>query len=216
LSDAKGAAILASMMRLVIVDDHPAVRAGVAALLEDEPDMTVSATVATGAEAEAECGRHRASVLVADYHLPDLDGLSLCLRLSASGPPAVLYSAFADDSLAVLAMIAGARAIVPKSADPADLVATVRAVDRGIAPLNEIDAAALRAAGGQLDPEDLPVLGMLTAGVEAVEIARTLGVEEDWLAARRWAMVERLRTRPPRRPAHTERAQGSTSPRLIA
>ena len=202
------------MMRLVIVDDHPAVRAGVAALLEDEPDITVSATVATGAEAETECRRLKASLLVADYHLPDLDGLSLCLRLGAAGPPVVLYSAFADDSLAVLATIAGARAIVPKSADPADLVATVRAVMRGAAPLNRIDPAALRAAGAQLDPEDLPVLGMLTAGVEPAEIAGTLGVDEDWLCARRWAMVERLRARPPRRPGRG--AQGSTSPRLIA
>jgi DNA-binding NarL/FixJ family response regulator len=188
-------------MRLVIVDDHPAVRAGVAALLEAEPDMTVGATLASGAEAEAECRRHAASALVADYHLPDLDGLSLCLRLGASGPPVVLYSAFADDALSVLGTIAGARALVPKSADPAELVATVRAVTRGESALAAPRAAALRAAGSQLDPKDLPVLGMLTAGVEPSEIARTLGVEQDWLSARRWAMLERLRARPPRRAA---------------
>ena len=80
------------------------------------------ATVATGAEAEAECSAAGPACWWPTTTCPDLDGLSLCLRLSTSGPPVVLYSAFADDSLAVLAMIAGARAIVPKSADPADLV----------------------------------------------------------------------------------------------
>jgi DNA-binding response OmpR family regulator len=60
----------------------------------------VEASVATAAEAEAECQHHQPHVLVADYHLPDIDGLSLCLRLDArDGPPVVLYSAFADEHL---------------------------------------------------------------------------------------------------------------------
>ena len=188
------------MMQIVIVDDHAAVRAGVAALLEAEPDMSVAATVASGGLAELECRRREAAVLVADYHLPDIDGLSLCLRLGAAGPPVVLYSAFADDSLSVLAVIAGAQAVVSKSADPAELVAAVREAALGDRGLGSLHPAALRAAGAQLGTEDLPVLGMLTAGVAEDEIARTLGVDADWLTARRWAMLERLRAGAPRRP----------------
>ena len=196
------AVIVRGVTRLVIVDDHAAVRAGIASLLASEPDLTVAAAVATAAEAEAECRHHRPDVLVADYHLPDLDGLSLCLRLDAwDGPPVVLYSAFADEHLGVLAMVAGARALVGKSADPIELVAAVRAVADHGRPLNAPGPAALQAAGAQLDPDDLPVLGMLTAGVEASEIAGTLGIREDWLTARRWAMLTRLRASSPRRPA---------------
>jgi DNA-binding NarL/FixJ family response regulator len=193
--------ILLPMIRVVIVDDHPAVRAGVAALVEAEPDMAVVATVASGALAELECRRHDAAVLVADYHLPDIDGLSLCLRLGAAGPPVVLYSAFADESLSVLAVIAGARAVISKTADPADLVEAVREAPQGDRSLSALDPAALRAAGAQLGTDDLPVLGMLTAGVTEDDIARTLGVDADWLVARRWAMLERLRVVSPRRPA---------------
>ncbi|MGH2802614.1 MAG: response regulator [Thermoleophilaceae bacterium] len=190
-----------NVTHLVIVDDHAAVRTSVAALLAAEPDLTVEANVATAAEAEAECRRHQTDVLVADYHLPDLDGLSLCLRLAAvGGPPVVLYSAFADERLVLLAMVAGAWAMVGKSADPTELVAAVRAVADGARPLSAPGSAALRAAGTQLGPDDLPVLGMLTAGVEPAEIARTLGIRADWLTARRWAMLERLRAIPPRRP----------------
>jgi DNA-binding NarL/FixJ family response regulator len=186
---------------LVIVDDHAAVRAGVAALLAAELDLAVAATVATAAEAETECGHHQPDVLVADYHLPDIDGLSLCLRLEArDGPPVVLYSAFADEHLGVLAIVAGARAMVAKSADPIELVAAVRAVADHGRPLNAPGSAALQAAGAQLDPDDLPVLGMLTAGMEPPEIAGTLGIREDWLTARRWAMLKRLRASTPRRP----------------
>lgn len=193
------AVIVHGVTRLVIVDDHAAVRAGVASLLASEPDLTVEATVATAAEAEAECRHHQPHVLVADYHLPDIDGLSLCLRLDArDGPPVVLYSAFADEHLGVLAMVAGARAVVGKSADPIELVAAVRAVAAHARPLNAPGTAALHAAGTQLDPDDLPVLGMLTADVEPSEIARTLGIREDWLAARRWAMLKRLRARSPK------------------
>jgi DNA-binding NarL/FixJ family response regulator len=209
------AVIVRGMTRLVIVDDHTAVRAGVASLLASEPDLTVEASVATAAEAEAECRHHQPHVLVADYHLPDIDGLSLCLRLDArDGPPVVLYSAFADEHLGVLAIVAGARALVGKSADPIELVAAVRAVaDHARPPLNAPGPAALHAAGAQLDPDDLPVLGMLTAGVEASEIARTLGIREDWLTARRWAMLKRLRASPPRRPAATPGHPGNPAER---
>jgi DNA-binding NarL/FixJ family response regulator len=193
--------IVPGVTRLIIVDDHAAVRAGVASLLATEPDLTVEAAVATAAEAEAECRHHQPHVLVADYHLPDIDGLSLCLRLDTrDGPPVVLYSAFADEHLGVLAIVAGARAMVGKSADPSELVAAVRAVADHARPLKAPGSVALQAAGAQLDPDDLPVLGMLTAGVEAAEIARTLGIQEDWLSARRWAMLKRLRGSPPRRP----------------
>ena len=182
---------------------------GVASLLASEPDLTVEASVATAAEAEAECRHHQPHVLVADYHLPDLDGLSLCLRLDArDGPPVVLYSAFADEHLGVLAIVAGARALVGKSADPIELVAAVRAVVDHARALNAPGPAALQAAGANVDADDLPVLGMLTAGMEPSEIARTLGIREDWLTARRWAMLKRLRTTPtapPRRHAGPSR-----------
>ena len=57
----------------------------------------------------------------------------------------------------------------------------------------------MEASGFKLDPEDLPIFGMLIHGVPADDIAETLGVGAAWLAVRRWGILERLRDRPPRR-----------------
>jgi DNA-binding NarL/FixJ family response regulator len=184
------------MTRVAILDDHPMVRAGVEAFVEAEPGMSVAAAVATVAEAEVACDETAPDVLVSDYHLPDGDGLSLCLRLNQDGgPPVVLFSAFADGELAVLAAVAGALAVVPKSADPGELMDAVRAAARGGRAGQDAHPLALRAAGERLDPDDLPVLGMLAHGLPPAEIADTLGVARDRLDERRRAMLARLSRR---------------------
>jgi DNA-binding NarL/FixJ family response regulator len=185
------------VIQVLIVDDHPMVRAGVEAYLEAEPGLTVAAAVSTVGEAEAFCEQLRPDVLLSDYHLPDGDGLSLCLRLEAAGgPPTVIFSAFADEGLAVLAAVAGARAVVSKSADPDELISAVEDVARGRRARLTATIGALRTAGRRLDPHDLPVLGMVIHGLEPDDIAMTLGVDGDGLCERRMSMLERLRGGP--------------------
>jgi DNA-binding NarL/FixJ family response regulator len=189
-------------MDLVLVDDHPAVRAGLRGLLEDEDDLRVAATAATAREGFEAIADLRPPLALLDLHLPDDDGLSLCLRTrSLPAPPrVVVYSAFADAGLAVRAVIAGADAVVAKATAPRSLLAVLRAVGAGDVRPN-LEPRALRAAGERLDDGDLPILGMLAHGVGEEEVAETLGLEPEWLAARRWAMLARLtpgaRHRPP-------------------
>jgi DNA-binding NarL/FixJ family response regulator len=186
------------MTTVVIVDDHPMVRAGVEAYIEAEPGLSVAAAVSTVAEAEEACREFRPDVLVSDYHMPDGDGLTLCARLDeAGGPPVVLFSAFADDDLVVLAAVAGAVAVVPKSSDPDDLMAVIEAAALGRRTRPAAGPQTLRRAGRRLDPHDLPVLGMVMHGLEPEDIARTLGVDRGELAARRLDILERLRQEPP-------------------
>jgi DNA-binding NarL/FixJ family response regulator len=185
------------MIRVLVVDDHPMVRAAVSAYIEAEPELVVAAAVSTVAQAEAACQALRPDVLVSDYHLPDGDGLSLCLRLhAAGGPPTVLFSAFADEGLVVLAAVAGAHSVVSKSADPDDLIGAVQAAARGRRTRPVAPPQALRRAGRRLDQDDLPVLGMVMHGLDAEDIARTIGVDRAGLAERRMAMLERLRGEP--------------------
>src|SRR3954447_12414301 len=180
-------------MDLVLVDDHPAVRAGLRGLLDDEDDLRVAATAATAREGVEAIAELRPALALLDLHLPDDDGLSLCLRTrSLPAPPrVVVYSAFADAGLAVRATIAGASAVVAKAAPPRRLLAVLRAV-AAAASQPVADVRALRAAGERLAPADLPILGMLAHGVSEEEIGGTLGLDPEWLAARRWAMLERL------------------------
>src|SRR3954470_22865704 len=88
-------------MDIAIVDDHPAVRAGLRGLVDDEPDLVVAATAATAREGFQAIADMRPDVALVNLNLPDDDGLNLCLRTRAlAAPPrVVIYSAFANPSL---------------------------------------------------------------------------------------------------------------------
>jgi len=179
---------------IVLIDDHPAVRAGLLGLLDEDEGTEIVAAAATAREGfDAVCDL-RPDVVVVDYNLPDESGLSLCLRLQglAPAPRVILYSAFADDRLRVLGAIAGAAAVVPKSAPPDDVLAAVRGDDATLQDGGQLTARALREVGSGLDAEDLAILGMLAHRVAPPEIAATLAMDEAWLMARRWAMLERM------------------------
>ena len=189
------------MPTLLIVDDHPAVRAGLAALIAPEPDLRVVATAADAEAALARAEEHRPDVALIDFHLPGEDGLELCLRLDgvAPRPRRVLYSAFADELLAVLAIVAGADALVPKSSDPEQLLETLLTVAVGQRIAMTPSRTAMTTVSAALEPADLPVLGMLIHGTPPAEVADTLAMSPDWLLARRWAILQRLSPRRTRR-----------------
>ena len=181
-------------MDLVIVDDHPAVRAGLRGLLDDEPGLSVAATAATAREGFEAIADAKPEVALVDLHLPDDDGLSLCLRARAlpEPPRVVIYSAFADENLAVRAAIAGADAVLPKTASPRALIAVLKGELRP-----SLDPRALRAVGASLEPADLAILGMVAHGVSEEEVAARLGLEPELARARRAAMLSKLGRRRP-------------------
>jgi len=196
-------------VRVVVVDDHAAVREGIRAMLASEPDLDPVAVTATARGAVALAGLIRSDVMVLDYHLPDEDGVSLCLRLksTADPPAALIYSAFADEHLVALGIIAGADALMSKAADPDELCDVVRALAEGTARMPALAPAAMQAVASRLDDEDLPILGMLAHRTPPSEIATTLRMDVAWLTTRRWAMLDRLtggtarRTSPRRHPS---------------
>jgi DNA-binding NarL/FixJ family response regulator len=207
-------------IRVLVVDDHPAVRTGLLAMLADEPDLEPVGAAASASAAHQAwlASGERPAVVLVDYHLPDEDGLSLCLWLksTAQAPAVVIYSAFADEALAIPAVVAGADGLVGKSTDPAEVADVVRAVAAGGRRLPDASPQVAANAGARLAPEDLPILGMLRHGVPANEIAATLGVAIGELAIRRWAMLEVLMAAPDRReqprispPAHPMRTASS-------
>lgn len=182
------------MLDLVIVDDHPAVRTGLRGLLEGEAGLQVVATGATAREGFEAIADLRPAVALVDLHLPDDDGLSLCLRTRAlpEPPRVVIYSAFADAALGVRAAIAGADAVLAKSASPRALTAVLKGELRPA-----LDPRALRAVGERLEPPELAILGMLAHGVSEDEMAATLGLTPESALARRQQMLARLSGRRP-------------------
>jgi len=164
---------------VLVVDDHPALRAGLRQLLDQEPGYRLLGAVSSEAELAIALQHHRPDVVVMDYALTRGDGLSACFRLKQRPHPpgVVLYSAYVDDIFAVPARLAQADAIVSKS-DPVEmLLMAIDAVAAGQTQVPPLDPEVIEAASSRLDAEDLPIVGMLFARVRVGDIATTLGVE---------------------------------------
>lgn len=182
------------MIRVLAVDDHPALQAGLLTVLRGEPGIVPCGAVGTAADALAGMERDPDVVLV-DYQLPDEDGLELCrrLKLLAEPPRVLIYSAHADARLVIPARLAGADGMVDKGA-PADLLfEAIRTVAKGGTVFPPPGRDLLEESGELVEAGDLPILGMLLEGVAPAEAAEALGLEREALDARIERMVKALR-----------------------
>jgi DNA-binding NarL/FixJ family response regulator len=171
---------------VLVVDDHPALRAGLEQLLDQEAGYRLLDAVSSEAELATALRRHRPDVVVMDYALTRGDGLSACFRLKQRPHPpgVVLYSAYVDEIFAVPATLAQADAIVSKN-DPVEaLLTAIDAVAAGASLVPPPDAELIEAASARLGAEDLPIVGMLFARIRVGDIATTLGVESREVRAR--------------------------------
>jgi DNA-binding NarL/FixJ family response regulator len=183
------------MIRILIVDDHPAMRAGLIAVLRAEPGLVPLDAATSVADLSPTLNRTRPDVVVLDYHLPGDDGLVLCRRIKRQLPaPAVLlYSAYADAALTIPARLAGVDGLVSKAAPAAELYDAIRRVARGERVLPPISRELLDDAGNRLETEELPILGMMIEDTPLLEIAATLNVEPLEVTRRIDRMIKRLK-----------------------
>ena len=187
------------MITVAIVDDHHAVRLGLRTALLSEPGLEPVGSAANAGEAAVLMYRTRPDVVLLDYRLPDTDGLTLCRRLKSDvpAPAVVLYSAFADPSMTVPAIVAGADAIVHKGGQTRELFDAIRQTARGDKALPPVSEPLLEAAGQALDPEDVPLLGMLVNRTSPADIAATMRLERAELDRRVAGMLGRLKVPAP-------------------
>jgi DNA-binding NarL/FixJ family response regulator len=187
------------MIRVLLVDDHPALRAGLMTVLRGEPGFVPVGAAADDGDLWPLLNRTRPDVLLLDYHLPGRDGLVLCRRVKQSvpAPRVVLYSAYADASLAIPSMLAGADGLIHKGTPAHELFEALRTVVGGKVVLPPISRELLDAASARLEPEDLPILGMLLDRTPHAEIATTIDIQPEALGQRIDRMIERLRVEVP-------------------
>jgi two-component system response regulator DevR len=181
---------LRDQTRVLLVDDHPAVRLGARELIDDQPDMRVVAQARSAEEALSQVDQHDTAVDVAvvDYHLREgRDGLWLTAELTRNGPtPRVLiYSAFADGTLAVLAPVSGADGLLGKHEFGEELCRAIRRLARGQQHLPATPRPIAHALGSRLAPHDQPIFKMLLHGVEHEVIVERLRITPHELHARR-------------------------------
>ncbi len=179
------------MIRLLVVDDHAAVRAGLIGLLRREPGLVPLGAVGTVAEALREARSLEPQVALIDFQLPDGDGLTLCreLKLLPKPPRVVLYSAFARPALAVAATLAGADGVVDKGVEVDDLFDAIRAVGRGEQALPQLEPEMVARCTARLDPDDVSIFGMLMSGTTRADVAAVLNSDEQAVEDRLRAML---------------------------
>src|SRR5436305_1566052 len=121
-------------IRVIVVDDHEAVRAGLERVLDRAPDLEPVAGLADDRDVVSLVDRDGGvDVAVLDYDLERGDGLSLCWRLKqrARAPAVVIYSGYAGPSLAFAAKVAQADAVVSKADPVEELLSTIRRLGAG-------------------------------------------------------------------------------------
>ncbi|WP_336500406.1 response regulator transcription factor [Microbacterium paraoxydans] len=172
-------------VRILLVDDHPIVRAGVRSLFDRRDDAEVVGEAASGEEAVVLARHLRPDVVLCDLRLgAGMDGVQTTAALRALDPaPAVLILTTFDRDAQILGAIeAGAAGYLLKDIDPEDIVRAVRqAASGGQALTPELTARvgrALRAPRVQLTGRELDVLRLLDTGASNREIAKALFVTE--------------------------------------
>lgn len=183
------------MIRVAIVDDHHAVRLGLETAIGSEPGLVAVGTASDASELAPLLYKTDPDVVLLDYHLPDADGLTLCreIKRAVPAPHVILYSAFADASMTVPAIVAGADGLVHKSVRPQELYEAIRQVAGGGDALPPVSPALLEAAGLALNPDDLPILAMLVDRTTLRDISQTIGVDDTQLNHRIMRMLARLK-----------------------
>jgi DNA-binding NarL/FixJ family response regulator len=182
------------MIRIMLVDDHPAIRAGLRALLRGEPGLVPVAAAESADDALVAFRRDRPQVVVLDVHMPGGSGLLAARRLKAEPDPPriVLFSAFADDELLVPARIAGADAMLGKETGGEALFDTIRQVHAHGRVLPRPAGAVVEAGLARLDAEDESLAAMLLADLSEAEVAELSGIAPAELAHRVERVLGRL------------------------
>lgn len=174
-----------SKIRVVLVDDHAVIRAGMAQLLAGTDDIEVVGQAEDGARALVVVRETRPDVVLMDLQMPGVDGVTATRSIKAAGlaSDVLVLTSYSDSERIVGALDAGAVGYLLKDADPDDVLAGIRSVSRGESPIHPRAARALLGVRSgpppvQLTSRETEVLGLVREGLANKQIARRLDISE--------------------------------------
>jgi DNA-binding NarL/FixJ family response regulator len=175
-------------IRILIVDDHPLLREGIAALVGGQTDMTLVAECSNGREAVQAFRTHRPNVTLMDLQMPEMSGLDAIGAIRGEFPDAriIVLTTYSGDVQVVRALQAGAHAYLLKNMVHKELLDTIRAVHAGrkaLSPQASYELAE-HATDDALTQAEIDVLRLIAAGNPNKQIADQLSVTEETVKGR--------------------------------
>lgn len=195
-------------IRILVVDDHPVVREGIAAMLARQPDLAVAGEAGDGLEAVEKAVALHPDVVLMDLQMPRLDGVEAIRRIRAQLPKTqvIILTTYDTDELVFQGIQAGARGFLLKDAPREELFRAVAAVHRGESLLQPSVAAKLidrvnqlRAAPppaeDRLSDREMDVLRLMAKGQPNKEIAQALFISESTVKTHVASIFQKLGVR---------------------
>src|SRR5579862_2250860 len=172
-----------AQIRVLSVDDHPLLREGIAAIVNNEPDMLLVADAASGSEALLKFREHRPDITLMDLRLPDLSGIDamIAIRTEFAEARVIMLTTFEGDVEIQRALEAGARAYMLKSMPPRELVDVIRQVHAGKKRVPPELAAQLaeHMSDDNLTAREVEVLQQVAGGNRNRDIGELLRISEE-------------------------------------
>jgi DNA-binding NarL/FixJ family response regulator len=172
---------------VLVVDDHPVLREGVAAVLRRHDDLRLAGEAGDGAEAIARFRDLKPDVVLMDLQMPGLSGLEAIRAIRAEAPAAriVVLTTYDGDVQAFQAMKAGAAAYLLKSSLRKELVDTIRDVYAGRRRLSPemAEKVAVHSVDDRLSEREIELLRLVAEGHPNKQIARDLSISEETVKA---------------------------------
>lgn len=189
---------LSAPIRILIVDDHPVVRAGLTSMLRAQPGLSVTGAAAGGEEALSLLDTMTPDVMLLDLRMPGMNGIDLLRAVKArkmSSPPRmIVLTSYETDEDIYRAVEAGVHGYLLKDASEGEMVEAIRGVFAGKRYFPPAIAARLadRMNRTSLTPREHQILKMLAKGLTNKEIGRVLGISENTARNHVNSIIEKL------------------------
>ena len=187
---------MSNQIRVFSVDDHPLLREGIAALVNNQPDMTLVAVASTGSEALECFKQHLPDVTLMDLRLPDMSGIDILIAIRTEFPKAriIMLTTFEGDVEIHRALQAGARGYVLKNMPPSQLLDVIRQVHAGKKRIPPEIASQLaeHMSDESLTEREVEVLRQVAEGNRNRDIAKHLFISEETVKVHIKHIMEKL------------------------
>jgi len=173
----------AKLIRLLVADDHPIVRQGLVAILNDQPDMNVVAEVNNGQQAIAQFRLHQPDVTILDLQMPEIGGVETITIIRAEFPKAciIMFSIYETDEDIYQGLLSGAKAYLLKDTPCQEILDVIRIVSEGqrYVPAEIGTKLAARMERPNLSDREHEVLALMAKGKNNKAIAAALNITEN-------------------------------------